>query len=55
MGVLTNCISAGQENCATAAFMAGVGAMKSGIFGARRGGTLKEAKIVTLSRRQKRV
>jgi hypothetical protein len=54
MGVLKNCIRAGQANCAVAAFMLGVDAMKSGIEGAISGGTLKEAKIVTLSRRQKR-
>lgn len=53
MGVLTNCISAGQANCAIAAFMSGVEAAKSGIEGATSGGMLKEAKIVMLSRRQK--
>ena len=55
MGVLTNCMRAGQANWAVAAFMDGVDAMKSGIDGAMRAGTLKEAKMVTLSRRQKRV
>lgn len=35
--------------------MEGVAAMKSGIEGAMSGGMLNEAKIVTLSRRQKRV
>lgn len=35
--------------------MSGVEAMKSGIEGPIREGTLKEAKIVTLSRRQKSV
>ena len=35
MGVLTNCISAGHANCAMAAFMPGVEASESGIFGAR--------------------
>lgn len=54
MGVLKNCIRAGQANCAIAAFMLGVDAMKSGIDGAISVGTLKEAKMVTLSRRQKR-
>lgn len=53
MGVLTNCISAGQANCAIAAFMSGVEATKSGIEDATSGGMLKEAKIVMLSRRQK--
>lgn len=55
MGVLMNCMRAGQENWASAIFMESVGARKSGIRGARSGGTLKEAKMVTLSRRQKRV
>lgn len=55
MGVLTNCISAGHANWARAAFIFGVDAIKSGIDGAIRAGTLKEAKIVTLSRRQKSV
>lgn len=55
MGVLTNCIRAGQANCAMDAFMPGVGAIQSGIEGAMSGGTLKDAKMVTLSRRQKRV
>lgn len=55
MGVLANCMRAGQANCAVAAFMAGEDAMKSGIEGAIRGGTLNEAKIVMLSRRQKSV
>lgn len=44
---------AGQANCAVAAFIPGVDAIKSGIEGAIRAGTLNEAKIVTLSRRQK--
>lgn len=52
--MLANCISAGHENCATAAFIDGVLAMKSGIEGAIRGGMLNEAKMVILSRRQKR-
>ena len=54
MGVLANCIRAGQENWAIVAFMRGVSARKSGIEGAIREGTLKEAKMVMLSRRQKR-
>lgn len=54
MGVLTNCMRAGLANWAMAAFMPGVEAMESGIEGAIRAGTLKEAKMVTLSRRQKR-
>ena len=54
MGVLANCIRAGQENWAMVAFMRGVSARKSGIEGAIREGTLKEAKMVMLSRRQKR-
>lgn len=45
---------AGQENCAIVYFMEGVGAMESGIEGAMRMGTLKEANMVRLSRRQKR-
>lgn len=53
--MLANCIRAGQANCAVAPFMEGVEAMKSGIEGAMRGGMLKEAKMVTLSRRQKSV
>jgi hypothetical protein len=36
-------------------FMPGVAATKSGIEGAIKAGMLKEAKIVMLSRRQKRV
>lgn len=52
MGVLTNCISAGQANCAMAAFMPGVAATESGMDGAMRGGMLNEAKMVMLSRRQ---
>lgn len=55
MGVLTSCINAGQANCAIAAFMSGVEAIKSGIEGATTGGMLKEAKMVILSRRQKSV
>lgn len=35
-------------------FILGVGATQSGIEGATRAGTLKDAKMVTLSRRQKR-
>lgn len=54
MGVLTNCINAGQANCAMAAFMWGVEARVSGMAGAMKGGMLKEAKMVMLSRRQKR-
>lgn len=54
MGVLTNCISAGQENCAIAVFVEGFDARASGMCGARREGMLKEAKMVMLSRRQKR-
>ena len=53
--MLTNCIRAGQENCASAVFMDADGAIMSGIFGARSGGTLNDAKMVTLSRRQKSV
>lgn len=52
--MLKNCMSAGQANCAVAAFILGVEAIKSGIEGAMSVGTLKEANIVTLSRRQKR-
>jgi hypothetical protein len=55
MGVLTNCMRAGQLNCAMAAFSAGVAAIESGIEGAMSAGMLKEAKIVMLSRRQKSV
>ena len=52
--MLTNCISAGLAICARAAFPAVVAARASGMDGAINAGTLKEAKIVTLSRRQKR-
>jgi hypothetical protein len=55
MGVLANCMRAGQENCARADFIPGVEATKSGIEGAMRAGMLNDAKIVMLSRRQKRV
>ncbi len=48
-------MSAGQLNCAIAAFIPGVAAMASGIDGATRAGILNEAKIVMLSRRQNRV
>lgn len=54
MGVLANCIAAGQANCAMLDFMVGLEARKSGIEGAMRAGMLKEAQIVMLSRRQKR-
>ena len=52
--MLTNCIRAGQANCANAAFMSGVEARAVGMDGAMSGGMLKEAKMVMLSRRQKR-
>lgn len=48
-------MSAGQLNCARAAFIPGVAATASGIDGAIKAGILKEAKIVMLSRRQNRV
>lgn len=51
--MLTNCIRAGHANWAMAAFIPGVEATKSGMEGAMSGGMLKDAKTVTLSRRQK--
>lgn len=52
--MLTVWTRAGQANCAMLYFMECVEAMESGIDGAMRIGMLKEAKIVRLSRRQKR-